>query len=229
MKSHEIIYVIVAKNKGSNVLKEAKNLGIKRGTIIKAKGTVKSKLLNFLALYDIDKEIVIMGADKNLPERVSKAIAEKFEFEKKARGILFTIDVNMYIDNEGFVSEDESFENNDSLDNKSDGGDCMYKMITTIVESGKAQDAIEIANAAGARGATVLHGRGSGTEETLTLFNMEIEPEKEILLIIAKSDEYRSIINALNESLELEKPGHGVLFVQDINQAYGLYDDEMDK
>lgn len=105
----------------------------------------------------------------------------------------------------------------------------MYKMITTIVESGKAQDAIEIANAAGARGATVLHGRGSGTEETLTLFNMEIEPEKEILLIIAKSDEYRSIINALNESLELEKPGHGVLFVQDINQAYGLYDDEMDK
>jgi len=75
----------------------------------------------------------------------------------------------------------------------------------------------------------VLHGRGSGTEETLKLFNMEIEPEKEILLILAKKEECNPIIDALNLNLKLDEPGHGILFVQDINQAYGLYDDELDK
>lgn len=249
MMSHEIIYIIVPKNKGSLVLKEAKTLGIQRGTIIKAKGTVKSRLLNFLTLYDIDKDLVMMGADRELSNKVSKELSEKFEFDKIGKGILFTIGVEVFFDNYGHVINEEYLDNSNavnfeeennlkidegsnqivSTDYNNDRSDSMYKMITTIVEAGKAQDAVEIANEAGAQGATVLHGRGSGTEETLKLFNMEIEPEKEILLILAKKEECKPIIDALNLNLKLDEPGHGILFVQDINQAYGLYDDELDK
>lgn len=215
MTSHEIIYVIVAKNKGTKILKEAKKLGVHRGTIIKSKGTIRSKLLNFLAFYDIDKEIVIMGTDYETSQRVSRQLAENLNLNKKSQGILFTIGVDMYMDNDGYVESVKKEENN-----------TMYKLITTIVNLGSAQDVIDIAYEAGATGATILHGRGSGIEEPLKLFNMEIEPEKEIIMVIAKDEEYENIVHSLNENMQLEKPGKGILFVQNINQAFGLYEGE---
>jgi len=147
--SHEIIYIIVPKNKGSLVLKEAKSLGIQRGTIIKAKGTVKSRLLNFLTLYDIDKDLVMMGADSELSNKVSRELSEKFEFDKRGKGILFTIGVEVFFDNYGHVINEENsddsktvnFEEENKLktederdpsistDNKNDRSDSMYKMI----------------------------------------------------------------------------------------------------
>lgn len=211
--SHEMIYVIVDKDKGSKVLKEARKHGIDRGTILNAHGTLKSRVLNFLSLYNVEKEIVIMGADKELVDKVCPILVDKFGFNKKSKGILYTIPVGIFVG-----KEVEKYDINTGDDN-------MYKLINIIVEKGHAQSVIEFANEAGARGGTVLNARGSGTAQTVKLFNIEIEPEKEIVMIIANNNDYEKIVNSLVEKLEIEKPGKGIIYVQDINKAYGIYEE----
>ena len=74
----------------------------------------------------------------------------------------------------------------------------MYQSIIAIVERGHAENVIDAATQAGSRGGTIINARGSGIHETSTLFAMEIEPEKEVVLIVAEKKNTDHIVNRNN-------------------------------
>ena len=92
-----------------------------------------------------------------------------------------------------------------------------------VVDRGKAEAVTEAAAKAGSRGGTIIHARGSSIHETSKVFSMDIEPEKEIVLIISDMNKTDEITASINEQLQINEPGNGIIFVQDINKAYGLY------
>jgi nitrogen regulatory protein PII len=51
---------------------------------------------------------------------------------------------------------------------------------------------------------------------------MEIEPEKEIVLILAKYDVVEPIISVINKKLMMDEPGNGIIFVQNVEKTVGL-------
>lgn len=100
----------------------------------------------------------------------------------------------------------------------------MQQAIFVVVDKGFAELVVSAAEGAGARGATVINGRGAGVHETSKLFSMEIEPEKEIVLIIAKVEFVDAIAMAINDAAKMNEPGNGILFVVDIKKSHGLFD-----
>jgi len=52
---------------------------------------------------------------------------------------------------------------------------------------------------------------------------MEIEPEKEIVLILAENSVTDAIVSSIRENMNIDEPGKGIIFVQSINKTYGLY------
>ncbi len=75
-----------------------------------------------------------------------------------------------------------------------------YEAIFTIVDRGVSDSVIDAATKAGSTGGTIIHGRGgSGTQETAKLFNLEIEPEKDIILILSKVDKTEDIVTSIEE------------------------------
>jgi len=212
----ELIYVIVNYGLGSKVLQKAKQYGISGGTIFLARGTVTNSLLNFLSLYDEKKEIVLMGIDSQTANCALVELNKEFQFEKQNKGIAFTTSACNIVGSKCFNSK--AF--------KEDGGvnKQMYQIIITIVNRGKAEEVIEAAKTAGSKGGTIINARGSGVNETSKLFSMEIEPEKETVLIVSKKDITDSIVSSIREKLEIDKPGNGIIFIQDINKAYGVYE-----
>lgn len=98
----------------------------------------------------------------------------------------------------------------------------MYDAIFTIIDRGKADAVIEAAKQAGARGGTIINARGSGIHETQMLFAMEIEPEKEMVLILVKKELMEPVVSSIREQLQIDEPGNGIIFVQEVNQIYGL-------
>ncbi len=81
---------------------------------------------------------------------------------------------------------------------------------------------IYAATAAGSKGGTVINARGSGIHETSRLFFMDIEPEKEIVLIISDKKSADAIVSSIREKMEIDKPGKGIIFIQDVSMIYGL-------
>jgi len=61
-------------------------------------------------------------------------------------------------------------------------------LIVTIVHKGWGSTVLEAAVASGARGGTVIPGRGAGINEKEKIFGMSIEPEKEIVLTLVPTE-----------------------------------------
>ena len=100
--------------------------------------------------------------------------------------------------------------------------DSKYEMIFCIVNSGFSDTVMDAAKAAGARGGTVIRGRGTADREAEELFHIAIHPEKDIVMIIVQSAIKDAVLNALYEAVGLDSAGQGIAFSVPIDKAVGL-------
>jgi nitrogen regulatory protein PII len=211
----ELLCVIVNFGHGSDILEFSKRQGITGGTIFLGKGTIKNAFLEFLDIAETRKEIVLMAAEATTAHRVLEELNKKFKFSKPNHGIAFSTSITSILGTKSFTSK---------ADKESRGvEDPMYNLIMAVVDRGKAESVIEAATKAGSKGGTIINARGSGVHETSKLFSMEIEPEKEIVLIISEKQLTEAIASSISDHLEMNKPGNGIIFIQDVNKTYGLY------
>ena len=211
--SYSVFFVIVDKGKASKILEESKKIGVKGGTIVYGTGTASGGLLHLLELYEIKKEILLMVVENSIIDNLFKTINEKYHLDKPNKGIAFNIPLKSVMGNLC----------NENVNSITDRRDKMnYEAVFVIVERGNADDVIESADKAGGRGATVIHGRGSGIHEKGSLFNIVIEPEKEIVFMLVESDKTDDIISNIKKDLEIDKPGRGIIFAMDVDKAIGL-------
>lgn len=215
IKDYEILFVIVNFGAGSKVIKSMKNHGLKGGTAFLGKGTIKNHLLELLDLNDVRKEIIFSVAESGVVQEAATELSKEFAFHKRNHGIAFTMPVSKFLGarNCSYVEKNE----------RRGVDEAMYHAIFVVVERGQAEFVIEAAEAAGSKGGTIIHGRGSGAHETQKVFNIEIEPEKEIVMILAEDALTTKIVEKIREDLNIDAPGKGILFVMDVTKTYGLY------
>ena len=214
MEEFKLIRCVVNMGDASKLIKYARKYGIKHGTISIGRGTVNSRILEFLKLNDIRKEIVTMIVETKLADEAIKGISKDMAFEKPHHGIIFSHSISEFVCNEN--NDDKNTEINEVKNQ-------MYKAIYVIVDKGKAEEVIEAANKAGAKGGTIVNARGSGIHKVQKMFSLEIEPEKDKVIIIAKNELKDGIIESIKNDLMIDKPGNGIIFVLDVNEAYGLH------
>ncbi|MDE7100601.1 MAG: hypothetical protein K2O05_01965 [Anaeroplasmataceae bacterium] len=97
-----------------------------------------------------------------------------------------------------------------------------YEAIFCIVNAGFADDVMVAARACGAGGGTVLSARGTAKEEAEKIFNISIQPEKEIILILARNDIKDDILHSIYKNVGLSTPGQGIAFSVPVNQVVGI-------
>ncbi len=97
-----------------------------------------------------------------------------------------------------------------------------YDLIITIVNKGHSQLVLKASKAAGAEGGTTLIGRGAGIHETKTILGIPIEPEKEIVLTAIPQERTERVLDAIIQSVGLDKPGAGVAFVVELKKVAGI-------
>ncbi len=97
-----------------------------------------------------------------------------------------------------------------------------YKCVWAIVNNGFSEVAMEAAKANGAKGGTILHARGSISKEAEKIFNISIQPEKEIVMILAKSELADGILKGLYNAIGPSTNAQGIAFALPVDQTVGL-------
>lgn len=95
--------------------------------------------------------------------------------------------------------------------------------VFVVVERGKADRIVEEAKKAGAFGATIFYGRGTGESEFKKFFNLHIESSKEIIFILTEEEKREPIVDALVKAGKLDDPGTGILFTVPVMDIIGLH------
>jgi nitrogen regulatory protein PII len=213
---HHKLHGIVNCGQDSKVIQQAKKHGVLGATVLIGYGTVKSRLLEWLALTDVRKEIVMMVGSEATIRKVLAELDDIFQFHKPHHGIAFTTPVCYIGGTHGSLCP--------LGDLKKGAENTMYQAISVVVDKGRAELVIDAATRAGSKGGTIINARGSGIHETQKLFAMAVEPEKEMVLILSHRDRTEAIVDAIREDLKIDEPGNGILFVESVSQAYGLYE-----
>ena len=97
-----------------------------------------------------------------------------------------------------------------------------HEVIICIVNSGFSENVMDAARELGARGGTVIRGRGTANAEAETLYGIAIQPEKELVMILVDSSIKDAILHALYKSVGLKTPGQGIAFSMPVEDVVGL-------
>ena len=94
-----------------------------------------------------------------------------------------------------------------------------YELIVCIVNAGFSQNVMEAARSAGAQGGTILRARGSANPEAEEFFNISIQSDKEMVLILAPMAIKDDILKAIYKDCGLADEAKGIAFSLPVNRT----------
>ena len=97
-----------------------------------------------------------------------------------------------------------------------------HEVIFAIVNSGYAEDAMDVAREQGVRGGTILNARGVAKEEEAAFFGITIHAEKEILMLVVEKEIRDQILHALYKQMGMQQKAQGIVFALPVSEAAGL-------
>lgn len=97
-----------------------------------------------------------------------------------------------------------------------------FEAIFCIINKGFADRAMDAARAAGAKGGTVLHGRGTAAPDAEKMFGITIQPEKEIAMIIVSRDIRDAVLASLYQAVGTGTEAQGIAFSMPVDETVGL-------
>ena len=100
-----------------------------------------------------------------------------------------------------------------------------YHLIVTVATEGYAEQVMNTAKNAGAGGGTLIRGRRlDQTNSKRQFLGFSIEPEKDVILIVAKDKIKNKIMNAIVKETGLKTKGGGIVFSMPISDAVGIHE-----
>ena len=97
-----------------------------------------------------------------------------------------------------------------------------HEVIFAIVNSGFAEDVMDVAREQGTRGGTILNARGVARQEAADFFGITLHAEKEILMIVVEKEIRDRVLNAIYKEMGMAKAAQGIAFSLTVSDAAGL-------
>ena len=100
--------------------------------------------------------------------------------------------------------------------------DKKYELIFCIINAGFADTVMFAARKAGASGGTILKGRGIAGREAQEQFKINIQPEKEIVMILCRQEDKMNIMKAIADSCGMKSEAQGLVISLPVETVVGL-------
>ena len=97
-----------------------------------------------------------------------------------------------------------------------------HEVIFAIVNSGFAEDVMELAREQGARGGPILNARGVVREDAAAFFGITLHADKEILMMVVERDIRDRVLNAIYKEMGMAKKAKGIAFSLPVSDVAGL-------
>lgn len=222
--SLHVLVTIVDRGKGDGVASLLRQEGVLLHHIALGNGTAHKGILSLLGLKDTAKDVVFSFIRSGVARRAMRRLSYALEIDLPGRGIAFTIPVGSIGGSQAmhYLMGEEMPAAHDEGGNTVEQEQIKNEVIIAIVNRGYTDLVMESALPAGARGGTVLHARGAGTEEASQFFGITIQPEKEMVMILVDREHKVPVMQAITRGAGLSTEGHGIIFSLPVTDVMGI-------
>ncbi|MEA4812337.1 MAG: hypothetical protein VB108_07205 [Anaerolineaceae bacterium] len=200
--------------------------GAHAASCVLASGTMPGHLLQTLALDSVEKEVIISFVSEEQVPPIFEELVKKHLFDKTNTGIAITLPMVASFSmlepspeklEEYFSQQAERvLRGEEDLPKKK-----SHALAMLITDKDQAVYAMELAQAHGFRGGTILRAHGSAASLHKVL-DMVIEPEKELLVIVTPKERGKELLELFREALNLEAANTGITALIDVCEILGL-------
>lgn len=191
--------------------------------IMHAQGTASSEIMDMLGLGGVEKDLMLCMLPKLLAYKMLKKLRKTLHLGMPNTGIAFT--VNMSSCSGHMIRLMESVQPQEEERSGRDEWEEMeneYSAIMAIVNQGFSEEVMNAARPMGASGGTVFHSRRIGSEEAMKFWNISIQQEREVVLILAKKENKKSIMQAINKECGMQSKANGIVLSLPVDEIIGV-------
>ncbi|MBQ9823135.1 MAG: hypothetical protein IJM63_01445 [Solobacterium sp.] len=100
--------------------------------------------------------------------------------------------------------------------------DTKFEAVFCVVNAGFSGHVMFAARKAGAAGGTIIKGRGTTRTEAEHMFNITIQPEKEVVIILVPAESKDEVLRTVYSKAGLESEANGIVFSVPVTNVVGL-------
>jgi len=160
-------------------------------------GTASSELLDVLGFGTSERDVVIGLAQDGCVEQMLRRYDQELRGKIDAHGILFDLTLT------GLNGRIATVLFHAGQNSGGNGGDTMQQtensLILVTVNQGHTDAVMDTAREAGATGGTIIRARWAGAQEDEQLMGISIQAEKEIIAIVASTENRNTIMETINK------------------------------
>ena len=172
-------------------------------------GTAAQSMLDLLGIESTEKRVIMTVANPEKTRQFIKNMRQQLYIGIPGHGIVIAVPIKSvgggktlaYLNN----GEQQTARYTPELNSK-------YELIIIVANEGRTDQVMNAARAAGATGGTVLHGKGSGSQNPKKFYNVSIASEKEVILMVAQSDRKAAIMQSVLHQAGPDSEAGAVLF-----------------
>lgn len=218
-------YLISVVNPGAmdRVCEIAAALDLPQTVTLLGHGTAVQSMLDLLGIESTEKRVIMTVANPEKTRKFIKEMRQQVYIGIPGHGIIMAVPIKSvgggktlaYLNN----GEQQSARYTPELSDR-------YELIVIVANEGRTDQVMNAARAAGATGGTVLHGKGTGSQNK-KFYNVSIAAEKEVILMVAPSDRKAAIMQSVLHHAGPDSDAGAVLFSLPVSEVagFGLLDE----
>ena len=213
-----MVLTVIEKEYAEPLLKTCRELELPMTFSLPARGTASAQFLDLRGIRHSEKSLIVTIADKPSIVKLTHFAQWTLYIELPGRGLMMA----MPIKSVGGGRTLAYLQNGLETEGKLPSLNFDYELIYVIMNQGFADEVMDAARPAGARGGTIIHAKGSGGEYARKFLGISIAEEKEIVLIAAKTEEKAAIMKAVVEKCGTGTPASAIAFSVPVSMLAGL-------
>lgn len=213
-----MMFLVTKRGDGDKYTEMLRRHGARLGILAYGSGTAPTKILDILGIGHSEYDVTLSPMSRNVSEPLMAELRQ--ELKAGGSGIAFTIPTDNAIGNRSRKKIGLELKEDNSMDKiESASG---HSLIVVITNSGYSEEVMGVARGAGATGGTVIHARGTGLKSAKTFFGVTIQPEKDMILIVAPCENAGGIMGAIDADESLRTDAHPVSFSLPVDGLAGF-------
>ncbi len=194
-------------------------LALPLNVTLHGRGTAVQSMLDLLGIESNEKRVVLSTATEEKTAALIEAQKRRLHIGVPGHGIVIAVPVKSI--GGGKTVAYLMGEENKSAKTAPPSG-YAYELIVVVASEGQTDLVMNAARAAGARGGTVLHGKGTGAKADPKFHNISIAEEKEVILIVSKTEEKSEIMRSILKKAGPDTPAKAIAFSLPTSEVAGF-------
>ena len=183
-------------------------------------GTASNEILDYLGLESNQKAVSFSIVEEKTWLTVKRQLEKKLKIDAPGGGIAFTIPLSSIggMKQLQFLLETQEYQKEEETTLKNTD----HHLIIVITEPGYTNMVMDAARSAGAYGGTVIHAKGTGMELAEKFMGVSLASEKELVLIVTKTELKNPIMQAIMKDAGLQTKAKSIAFSLPVTDTAGL-------